>query len=466
MRSRAKAHGKPLQRGAPAFNAFAKPAQRAFRGGAYAAPEDDDFDEGYGEAVFRPGQFRGAIHTLTQDHTRGGGRGKRGGNFQQPTAAPLPAQSMEELLSCVHDAIGKSVWDAVGQIMHLEPNWSEDQLSKRIVKYIYKSASDEKLLDMEWDQLCENLTKGMFHGFSSSCGESEWFHTIDLAPALSAAALVLLPAAGWHVSPQQAHHTVLMAYQHNLDRRTLEKVLWEMVQNLFDDEKVRTKIFNAISRSFEPARERARNDLTPQEEITRVETFMKSWIDDCACRAWGGLGDQAEEYVNHETLVQMFDHVLQPFGDDHPFSAVPREFTETMGAPPPGWDFIPQAVEDLFNNWAASESMPKKRRKKGGGDDDASFEALEAAADPDGDEEQEAKPAKKKVSKRAAAQKIVKSEGAGHPECTSGEDCAGAPEDGLMQHVLEDGPGDIYCSVCWKSFRQRNSDLEGVPVEA
>jgi len=464
MKSRAKALSKPPQRGLAAFNAFARPTQRAVRGGAYAAPEDDDSEEGYGEAVFRPGHFRGAIHTLTQDHTRDGGRGRRGGNFQQQPAPPPPAQSVEELVGRVHNAVGTPVWDAVGQIMHLEPNSSEDQLAKRIVKYICKSAGDEKLLGMEWDQICEHLTKGMFHGFSSSCGECEWFHTIDLAPALSAAAMVLLPAAGWRVSPQQAHHTISMAYQFLLDRRTLDKVLWEMIQNLFDDEKVRTKIFNAMSRSFEPARDKARNDMTPQEDITRVETFMRSWIDDCACRAWGGLGDQKEEYVNQETLVQLFDHMLQPFGDDHPFSAIPREFYENIGAPPPGWDFIPQAVEDLFNSWALSESMPRKRRKKGG-EDDASFEALMAAADPEADEEEEAMPVKKKTAKKAAAPKRVKSELVGHPECTSGEDCAGAPQSSLVQHVLEDGAGDIYCHECWGSFKQRNPDLEGVPVE-
>ena len=53
----------------------------------------------------------------------------------------------------------------------------------------------------------------------------------------------------------------------------------------------------------------------------------------------------------------------------------------------------------------------------------------------------------------------------GHPQCTSGTDCVGTPEEALVQHVLVEGPGDLYCNACWSSFLERNPDLEGVPVD-
>ena len=46
-------------------------------------------------------------------------------------------------------------------------------------------------------------------------------------------------------------------------------------------------------RSYEPAVEKVLNDMTPMDEIERVQIFTKAWIEDATCRAWGGLHDQA-----------------------------------------------------------------------------------------------------------------------------------------------------------------------------
>jgi hypothetical protein len=248
-------------------------------------------------------------------------------------------------------------------------------------------------------------------------------------------------------------------FQSSLDRMTLDKAIWEMVESVFgDDDKARAKVNHAISRSYDPALKVALADPTPMEPLHRVEIFTKHWIDDAACRSWGGLQDQAETLLSNETLVEMFDHLLQPFGDDHPFSAIPRELTEEIGPPPRGWDFIPQVVEQLFENWnnpGAPSKSSKKRKKKGGGggEDEEEYVPLDESAGLSAPPIMKAKKAKKQ------------SHCAGHPQCTSGPDCAGGPEEGLVQHILEDGPGDTYCEVCWNSFKQRNPELEGIPVD-
>lgn len=230
---------------------------------------------------------------------------------------------------------------------------------------MYRSASNTELLTLDWEEMCSELVKGMFGGYASSCGDCEWFYEIDLSQALSVAARVLLQTCGWQIPQQQVHDSISGAFQAQLHHRTLEKSLWEAVDSLFGhDEKARTKVYNAISRSYEPALERALADLTPQEDLARVECFVRNWIDDSTCRAWGGLHEQAEEVLNKQTLVQIFDHLLQPFGDDHPFSAIPSVLIEDIGSPPPGWDFIPTVVDALFEQWANQEGMPSKRRKK------------------------------------------------------------------------------------------------------
>jgi hypothetical protein len=358
-----------------------------------------------------------------------------------------------------------AVWEAVQEIKDME-DVNEAKLTKRLVNYMYKPASDPEILSNPWDEICVKLVKGMFQLFSS-CKDSEWFYSIDLVPALSAGAMVLLPCAGWQVPPSQIMEMMTREYQLGIDRITVDKALWEMVQSLFgDDEKCRTKMWNAISRSYEPAVNAALADPSPMQEIDRVETFMRRWIDDCISRAWGGFGDQAEEVLTLEAIVDMYDHLLRPFGEDHPFSCVPSVLCEEFGAPPPGWDFIPQAVQDLFDGWNNPTAGPaKKRRKKAATIDEdeeqADLDDVDAVEEEE-DEEPPPKPVRKApVAKRAARKKA----NCGHPTCTSADDCAGSPEESLIQHILEEGPGDIYCKVCWDSFTERNPDLEGVPVE-
>jgi hypothetical protein len=367
--------------------------------------------------------------------------------------AQPPAVNMEQVLSTFHDKVGNSVWECVQEVSEMMEGVDQDKKKcKQITKYMYTSASKKELMELPWQELCAEFVKGMWGSYASSCGELEWFYHIDLVPALTAGALVLLPAAGWRIPPNQVMDIMSLEFESNLDRKTLEKALWEMVENLYgDDEKVRTKMYRALSNSYDPALKAALADPHPMEDIQRVELFTSRWMDDATCRAWGGLQDQAQEVLNEESLVEMFDHLLRPFGDDHPFSAIPRVLTEGIGAPPRGWDFIPEAVQNLFAQWSEQENAPKKRKKKGGGDGDEVDGAEE--------ESQPFTPAKK--PRRAPLKKAAE----GHAGCTSEADCAGSPEDDLVQHILEDGPGDIYCCTCWNSFKERNPDLEGVPVD-
>merc|ERR1711941_121655 len=49
----------------------------------------------------------------------------------------------------------------------------------------------------------------------------------------------------------------------------------------------------------------------------------------------------------------------------------------------------------------------------------------------------------------------------GHPDCTSAEDCMGSPTDRLVRHILDGADGDLYCEICWESFKETNPHLEG-----
>lgn len=56
-------------------------------------------------------------------------------------------------------------------------------------------------------------------------------------------------------------------------------------------------------------------------------------------------------------------------------------------------------------------------------------------------------------------------EQAGHPRCTSEEECIGSASRKLVRHILHGIPGDAYCEACWESFKRRNPSLEGLIEE-
>jgi len=194
------------------------------------------------------------------------------------------------------------------------------------------------------------------------------------------------------------------------------------------------------------------------------------------------------------------------------------ELVGDQGLPPQKWDYIRRVVREMFGRWKRDEANPpaKKRKKKAADADDSPPQDMEDAAEeqftPDEDpllddetemaikEEEEvddfeevateppfpppvptrktdratsarAPPWKKPppTSARASpgntprgtvaqAPRVVR----GNPNCTSEEDCIGTTQDELMQHILNDEEGDVYCMSCWESFLADNPGLEGV----
>eukprot|EP00427_Karlodinium_veneficum_P034680 CAMPEP_0169282866 /NCGR_PEP_ID=MMETSP1016-20121227/57194_1 /TAXON_ID=342587 /ORGANISM="Karlodinium micrum, Strain CCMP2283" /LENGTH=168 /DNA_ID=CAMNT_0009371937 /DNA_START=28 /DNA_END=530 /DNA_ORIENTATION=+ len=85
--------------------------------------------------------------------------------------APAPV-NMEKIYERAHDAIFHAVGEAVAE---------------KVTRYMAKASRNPELMSLPWEEFCAELVKGMFHGYSASCGEAPWFFQIDLAPALSAA---------------------------------------------------------------------------------------------------------------------------------------------------------------------------------------------------------------------------------------------------------------------------------------
>lgn len=369
----------------------------------------------------------------------------------------------------IHSALYNAVGQAAAQVQHLDGGWSEAEMSKKIVRHLYKGASEPELMNMPWDEACKEMVKKAMNGYTASCGDCGWFFDIDLVPAFMGAAMELVAASGQAVPPEAMHEVLQSEYEDALDRRMLDKALWEVISTVFSEEKVRQKAFQALSKAYWPALDEILNDgnlhreimygLDEATELRRVENFTRRWLDDGISRAWVSI-EQSEAGLNEDTLMELVKQMLAPFGEDHPYSCLPGAFIDRLGRPPPDWAFIRTVVTDLFRSWSGDSSGPAKKKRKtnkkpyANGDDEFAQALLSVT---EGEEANEYDPEEKPAEEVA--------EGFGHPKCTSADDCIGSPLHPLVRHLHNGKAGDIYCEPCWESFCQRNPNLKGVREE-
>jgi hypothetical protein len=261
-----------------------------------------------------------------------------------------------------------------------------------------------------------------------------------------------------------------------MDRKMLEKGMWQATVDTFSacEEKAKTKIFHAAARSYWPALDEILLSLHPHDELQNVEEFVRKWIKDVLTRAWGGI-ENPEEVFNEEAVGDFFLRMVAPFGQDDPYSCIPGVLVEGIGIPPADWPFIREVVSELLVKWKGGSSMePSKKRRKIQDTFSAFGNASKAAGKARPNVEKAIfTPSRKGPSSRTPAGGEGKGRGSvamatceagrGHPDCTSGEDCIGAPMSRLVQHMVsENQGGDIYCEPCWCTFVRRNPRLNGI----
>jgi len=357
------------------------------------------------------------------------------------------------------DAMYNAIYVAVKEATaHAVP---ENDINKKIVKHLFKGCSDPELLTMPWQQACKELVERSMSGYSGACCELEWFFDIDLVPAFMVPAYELVARSGKNV-PETAIQEILQAeYEAELDRKLLEKALWDVSARLFKEEKVHSKVYQSLSKSYWPAFEEVLQDgnlhremmygLDEATELRRVEAFARRWLDDAIVRAWATI-EASDIGLNQQMLMRLVKELVAPFGEEHPYSCLPGAFIDHLGRPPQDWAYIRAMVNDLFRSWAGDGSAKKKRKTGGGG-----------KPRPPQDEFETTMISSTRVS--VPIEPEPEGEAMGHPQCTSGDDCIGTPLHGLIQHIHNGKPGDIYCEACWESFCQRNPNLKGEPYE-
>lgn len=396
----------------------------------------------------------------------------------------------------IHTNLQNIVGEAVNPIAHLEKTWSQSELTKRVVRYIFNAAKSPELISMPWNEAAKKLVEHAMHGYCAACQEKPWFFEIDLAPAFASAAWELLSASGKpRIRYAELHEFVVQEYEEILDRTLLMKAMWDATNATFSDGNVRSKVYNALFRAYQPALDECLMDKRPMEELQRVELFTKRWVDDSMRRAWSSV-ENSERTITEANVSRLFQNLVAPFGDNHPFSCIPAVLTESIGRPPRDWGYIRTVVTHLFAAWQQESLLPcsKKRKTRSAAvpngevtpvdePEEALSEAhrtrtgsMKVEAAPlrvsrlDAPRSAEALPLPRKREAPPAQSEDEEMEAdyagneecEGHPECTSAEDCIGDPDERLVRHILEGREGDVYCESCWESFREQTVDLEGI----
>merc|ERR1719277_2193850 len=201
-------------------------------------------------------------------------------------------------------------------------------------------------------------------GYSSACGDCGWFFDIELVPGLMGSAMELFAASGQEVNPDAVYAEIVAEYEDILDRRMLDKAIWDVSAQIFGEGKCASKVAGALSKAYWPALDEVLHDgnlhrefaygLDEQTELRRVENFTRRWLDDGIGRAWATI-ESSQAGLNENTLKELLKRLITPFGEEHPYSCLPGAFIDRLGRPPPDWAFIRTCVADLFRGWSQRE---------------------------------------------------------------------------------------------------------------
>jgi len=295
------------------------------------------------------------------------GGGSHGGHFRggYRAAGKAPARSQETVLERLHEAVYNSAWTATKSVVRLQRDWDHNEFAKRITKYIYKAAQAPELMALPPQQAAQQFIESGMHGFSSACGDKSWFFELDLAPTFCDGFYEIFASSGHSAAWSEVESCINAKYEELMDACLLEKAIWDSAALLLPDESLRNKLYKALKSGHENAFKQAAEETQSMPDLQRVEAFTSLWIEHSMSKAWSAL-ETGGNLMTPSNLVYLFQDLVAPFGEDHPFSCVPAVLTQSIGRPPRDWPFLKDAVRQFLKTWnqPAAKGRPGGRAQK------------------------------------------------------------------------------------------------------
>lgn len=243
------------------------------------------------------------------------------------------------------------VAEAVKPVSKRESEWSAGEMVKRITKYFCKGLALE-MLSTPWRQATQSFVEGAMQGYVSACGFKPWFFELDLAPAVCAAAWELAKGSGSvgrGLRPRDVEQFAVAQYQDAMEAALLDKALWDVTEATFPEHAACGKICKTLRVELDRALADAKAMSRSVSDLQRVETFTRQWLENSMSRCLqSSFGYAPDTPLTPKSVVALFQGLLAPFGEDHPFSCVPPSLTERIGRPPREWPVLQDAVRRLF----------------------------------------------------------------------------------------------------------------------
>ena len=410
--------------------------------------------------------------------------------------------SIEEakLVKLLQQRLWQVVGEAVSVVAVKESSWTTHDMTRRLVGYIMSAASNKRLQGLSWIHCIKMFVGDAMDRFASACEDKDWFFEIDLVPAfLDSSWAVVQRFSCQQTRVPEVKCQVQEIVQDKLDAVVLTKAISLATRATFKDDCVVHKVISCLRKTHDiVSREVA--DLADGRMLgSLTQCFVQRWIVESMHRCWTSVGSEAPLQLNEASVIGLFEKLVIPFGDDHPYTCIPLGRGEER--PQKDWLFIRGVVSSMFDAWNKDScGSANKRKRKRSGCDGAEGMAEEVAVRFEAATEKLAEfvDGRVNVPTRGVSQKsdegdpgclheelaaglhqherrepqeqeecssdlsgivvptdfacISAGDKSGHPECTSLQDCLGSPDCRLIRHLDESGSGDVYCEACWNVF--------------
>jgi len=336
--------------------------------------------------------------------------------------------------------------------------------------------------------------------------EKEWFFDLNLIPTFVDIAETII-AEFYDI--RVAHNAIMEVAKAESDSMkhsfAQDQAMWFVCEQFLEDPKQQKSLCNALSKTWATATQDTHRELDatnrdiykemkPQEELQRLERFLKRWLNDALSRAWATLESTGFDVA---AMIELVKLLIAPYGEEDWMSLIPKSLTETLGRPPLDWTYAREVSEELWAEWNGGKPAKKRRVEEDFGSH-AHFHAhanrlsassshrapqappARAPVTPPRREErpQSRSPARSKAAAmrartptfgrtspttskasqppaRSFPGSIALAMSTGHPDCTCAQECRGNPATRLVRHILNGQGADVYCETCWADFMKQ-----------
>jgi hypothetical protein len=247
-----------------------------------------------------------------------------------------------------------AVADAIAPVAHLEKDWDNNKLEKKLREYFKKAAKDLEFDQKPWQELVNDYADNVFSSLCSALGDREWMRQgqADFIFCMDAGVKDNFPRTLiQNLIQEDFEQVVLAAHDRACEEQRILPLVWEAVQRHIHAPKVRNKVYNAIDAGRKQAVLTARS----------LEDVVSIWID-TAVRQLGQENHGSPSYaMDSSTACDLFHALLDA-------ECLPRLLLQVTGPPPPRWRHVDEETRTAYAKYTTnSGGGGDKDRRKGGG---------------------------------------------------------------------------------------------------